>query len=234
MFRHDVCQVAACISCFERIKNRIGCLTDLGFRATIVAAVQGSETMPSVTAGISGRGLAVLAAAAIWSSGTAGLHAQEDIVWTKEQIVERLVRVEEEPLTRSALRGIRVGETSGTVAASAPSGWIGDLRVPFAFDSAEITPEARQTLDALGEALTDERLSTDRFEIAGHTDGIGDEGYNASLSQRRAQAVVGYLSSHFGIESERLVGRGYGEGDLAYPDDPDAPGNRRVEILNLQ
>jgi outer membrane protein OmpA-like peptidoglycan-associated protein len=106
--------------------------------------------------------------------------------------------------------------------------------VPFAFDSAEITPEARQTLDALGEALTDERLSTDRFEIAGHTDGIGDEGYNASLSQRRAQAVVGYLSSHFGIASERLVGRGYGEGDLAYPDDPDAPGNRRVEILNLQ
>ena len=79
----------------------------------------------------------------------------------------------------------------------------------------------------------DGRLSADRFEIAGHTDGVGDEQYNASLSDRRAQAVVEYLSSSFGISHERLLGRGYGETYLADPDQPDDPENRRVEVLNL-
>jgi outer membrane protein OmpA-like peptidoglycan-associated protein len=182
--------------------------------------------------------LAVIAAAAIWSGGDrAGLHAQ-DMVWTKEQIVERLMRTEPEPLTRSLLpRGIKVGEgtggTGGAATEPAPSGWIGDLRVTFPFDSAEITPEARQTLDVLGQALTDGRLSADRFEIAGHTDGVGNENYNASLSDLRARAVVNYLSENFGISAERLLGRGYGETYLADPEDPRDPANRRVEILNL-
>jgi outer membrane protein OmpA-like peptidoglycan-associated protein len=177
----------------------------------------------------------VVMAMAIWSGGNPDLlHAQQDVAWTKEQIVERLVRVEEQPLTRSLLpRGIKVGEGSGAGAEPAPSGWIGDLLVTFPFDSAEITPAAGQTLDVLGAALTDGRLSADRFEIAGHTDGIGDEGYNATLSERRAQAVVDYLSDRFGISRARLLGRGYGETFLADPQDPSDPQNRRVEIMNL-
>ena len=103
----------------------------------------------------------------------------------------------------------------------------------FPFDSAEITPEAMANLDILGAALLDGRLSADRFEIAGHTDGLGDETYNASLSERRAQAVVEYLEANFAISADRLLGRGYGETYLANPDDPSAPENRRVEILNL-
>jgi outer membrane protein OmpA-like peptidoglycan-associated protein len=189
--------------------------------------------MPNVTAGSSWHVSVVLAAVAIWLGGhDVRLHAEEGMVWTKEQIVERLVRDEPEPLTRS-LRGIVVGGGTGTAAEPAASGWIDDLRVTFPFDSAEITPEARQTLDVLGQALTDGRLSADRFEIAGHTDGVGNENYNASLSERRAQAVVNYLSQNFGISAERLLGRGYGETYLADPDDPRDPANRRVEILNL-
>jgi outer membrane protein OmpA-like peptidoglycan-associated protein len=176
----------------------------------------------------------VVMAMAIWSGGNPALHAQQDVVWTKEQIVERLERTEEQPLTRSLLpRGIKVGEGSGAAAEPAPSGWIGDLLVTFPFDSAEITPAAGQALDVLGAALTDGRLSADRFEIAGHTDGIGDEGYNATLSERRAQAVVDYLSDRFGISRARLLGRGYGETFLADPQDPSDPQNRRVEIMNL-
>lgn len=194
--------------------------------------------MPSITAKISWHGqvnvAAAIVAAAIWSGGDqARLHAEEAMVWTKEQMVERLARDEPQPLTRSLLRGIKVGEVTGAAAEPAPSGWIGDLRVIFPFDSAEITGEARQTLDVLGEALLDGRLNADRFEIAGHTDGVGGEAYNESLSERRAQAVVNYLSSNFGIPHERLLGRGYGETYLADPDDPSNPDNRRVEILNL-
>jgi OOP family OmpA-OmpF porin len=190
--------------------------------------------MPNMTAGSAHRLLVVVTAAAVWLGGDfIRLHAQEATVWTKEQIVERLMRTEPEPLTRS-VRGIVVGG-GGTGAAAQPaeSGFIDDLRVTFPFDSAEITPEARATLDVLGEALMDGRLSADRFEIAGHTDGVGDEQYNASLSDRRAQAVVEYLSGNFDISHERLLGRGYGETYLADPDQPDGSENRRVEILNL-
>jgi outer membrane protein OmpA-like peptidoglycan-associated protein len=188
--------------------------------------------MPDVTAGIPYQVAVVLAAVALVLGGLTGRpHAEEPTVWTKEQIVERLARDEPQPLTRS-LRGIVVGGT-GAAAKPADSGWIDDLRVTFAFDSAEITPDAQRTLDVLGEALLDARLSDDRFEIAGHTDGVGGESYNASLSERRAQAVVDYLSGNLGVPRERLVGRGYGKTYLADPDDPRSPINRRVEILNL-
>lgn len=190
--------------------------------------------MSKMTAGIACRVLVVLTAVATWlGPDHARLQAQEATVWTKEQIVERLARPDPQPLTRS-LRGIVVGGgDTGAAAKPAESGWIGDLRVVFPFDSAEITPDARRTLDVLGAALMDGRLSADRFEIAGHTDGVGDENYNASLSERRAQAVVQYLQETFAIPGERLLGRGYGEAYLVDPDDPDDAQNRRVEILNL-
>jgi outer membrane protein OmpA-like peptidoglycan-associated protein len=208
-------------------------LTDFFFRVTITTAAEGRETMPSITAGFSWHGLLVLLAIAISPGDRHGLRAEEATVWTKEQIVERLMRTEPEPLTRS-LRGIVVGGGPEAAAAEPDTGgWIDDLRVTFPFDSAEITPEARQTLDVLGEALLDGRLSTDRFEIAGHTDGVGNEQYNATLSERRAEAVVDYLSENFGLSRERLLGRGYGKAYLADPEDPRNPINRRVEILNL-
>jgi outer membrane protein OmpA-like peptidoglycan-associated protein len=188
--------------------------------------------MLNMTAGIVWHVLVVLAAVGIWlGGGHTRPQAEEAMIWTKEQIVERLVRNEPEPLTRT-LRGIVVGGT-GPAAEPAASGWIGDLRVIFPFDSSEITPDARRNLDILGEALMDGRLSADRFEIAGHTDGVGDENYNASLSERRAQAVVRYLQENFAIPGERLIGRGYGEAYLADPEDPSHPENRRVEVLNL-
>ena len=191
--------------------------------------------MSNRTAGLRSRVVLGLAAAMWFGGGDLQLRAQEDVVWTKEQIVERLARSEPEPLTRS-LRGIVVGGgggASGAPAEPAETGWIGDLRVTFPFDSADITPDAKANLDILGEALLDGRLSADRFEIAGHTDGLGDETYNASLSERRAQAVVEYLEANFGIPAERLLGRGYGETYLVNPDDPSDAENRRVEILNL-
>ncbi|HEX5079026.1 MAG TPA: OmpA family protein [Geminicoccaceae bacterium] len=190
--------------------------------------------MPNRTAGIQSRVALALAAAMCVGGGGLQLHAQEDVVWTKEQIVERLARSEPEPLTRS-LRGIVVGGggAAGASAEPAATGWIGDLRVTFPFDSAEITPEAKANLDILGAALLDGRLRADRFEIAGHTDGVGDETYNTSLSERRAQAVVEYLEMKFAIPAERLLGRGYGETYLVNPDNPSDPENRRVEVLNL-
>ncbi|MEM6643167.1 MAG: OmpA family protein [Bacteroidota bacterium] len=49
-----------------------------------------------------------------------------------------------------------------------------------------------------------------KIEVGGHTDNVGAESTNLSLSQRRAQAVVDYLALA-GIDSSRLLAKGYGE-----------------------
>jgi outer membrane protein OmpA-like peptidoglycan-associated protein len=68
-------------------------------------------------------------------------------------------------------------------------------------------------------------------EIAGHTDNVGNEADNRTLSQKRAEAVVAYLKSK-GIEEHRLQAKGYGP-DKPIADNKSKAGkqkNRRVEF----
>jgi outer membrane protein OmpA-like peptidoglycan-associated protein len=107
-----------------------------------------------------------------------------------------------------------------------------DLEVYFDYNSAEVLPEARTLLDNLGKALTDPRLTDNRFVLVGHTDAKGSEGYNQSLSERRAAAVREYLMQTFGIDAERLTAYGRGKTALKLPNDPFAAVNRRVQVVN--
>jgi outer membrane protein OmpA-like peptidoglycan-associated protein len=106
-----------------------------------------------------------------------------------------------------------------------------DLEVNFAFDSAELLPEARRVLDELGAAMNSRQLLHKTFRIVGHTDGVGDAEYNRRLSQRRASAVRRYLVEKFGIEGGRLRADGRGASELLVPADPRSPANRRVEVI---
>ena len=69
------------------------------------------------------------------------------------------------------------------------------------------------------------------IEVAGHTDSSGSDQYNQSLSERRAQAVAGYLSSH-GVKTQRLMTIGAGEGHPVASNDTEQgrSANRRVEL----
>ncbi|MDB5241807.1 MAG: flagellar motor protein MotB [Spirosoma sp.] len=69
-----------------------------------------------------------------------------------------------------------------------------------------------------------------RIEIAGHTDDRGDPAANLLLSQKRAQAVVAYLT-HAGIEPGRMQAIGYGKVRPAVPNtsDENRQRNRRIE-----
>lgn len=106
-----------------------------------------------------------------------------------------------------------------------------DFEVYFPFDSAELTPQARQELMALGRALASPELRPYRYLIAGHTDGVGHPAYNQTLSERRAAAVMSFLTETFPIAPDRLVSVGFGEERLKLPDEPRAAVNRRVEVL---
>ena len=109
------------------------------------------------------------------------------------------------------------------------------LTINFAFDSAQLLPEAVPNLRSLGRALKSPQLEPYRIRIEGHTDSVGSEQYNQRLSQRRAQTVKSYLVKHFEIGSERLEIAGRGEAE-PIDDNDTAPGrqrNRRAEFVNL-
>ena len=109
-----------------------------------------------------------------------------------------------------------------------------DLEITFEYNSAKIGRKARPAVEALGKALTNPELKGSTFLVAGHTDAAGSDAYNQELSERRADAVKGYLVSQFGIPATDLVTVGYGESRLKLPDAPNDPANRRVQVVNMQ
>lgn len=73
-----------------------------------------------------------------------------------------------------------------------------------------------------------------KVEIAAHTDDVGSDVYNLSLSDKRAQSVVDYLIDNQ-IPMERFVARGYGEAQpmVANDSEENKAKNRRVELKVL-
>jgi outer membrane protein OmpA-like peptidoglycan-associated protein len=107
-----------------------------------------------------------------------------------------------------------------------------DLEIYFEYNSAQIAKEAEPQLDQLGEALRNPRLSNATVVVGGHTDAKGGEKYNEGLSDRRAEAVKRYLVDKLNVPEENLTTAGYGKRHLKNPDEPFAPENRRVQIIN--
>ncbi|MBP2300237.1 OmpA family protein [Azospirillum picis] len=107
------------------------------------------------------------------------------------------------------------------------------FRVEFDFNSAHIRPESRAILDKVAAVMTAPAAGTTRFRVVGHTDRVGGDAVNLTLSRRRAAAVVDYLATHHHIGRERLEASGMGARELLLPDQPAAAANRRVEIINL-
>ena len=109
------------------------------------------------------------------------------------------------------------------------------LTVNFAFDSAEIQPNAVPNLQSLGKALQSPQLAPFRIRIEGHTDSIGTEAYNLNLSRRRAESVKQYLTQHFNITPDHLVTAGKGEEEPISDNGTDTGRykNRRAEFVNL-
>lgn len=82
--------------------------------------------------------------------------------------------------------------------------------VNFAFNSAELAASAHAVLDRLAEELTRPANQHITVEVQGHTDNVGKPDYNLRLSQRRAEAVKGYLVTR-GVAASRISAKGYGE-----------------------
>jgi outer membrane protein OmpA-like peptidoglycan-associated protein len=80
--------------------------------------------------------------------------------------------------------------------------------INFEFDKSNITQEAAFELDKLVQVMkNNEKLI---IVVKSHTDNVGDDAYNKSLSEKRAKSTVQYVVSK-GINAERISGKGYGE-----------------------
>jgi len=100
------------------------------------------------------------------------------------------------------------------------------------FDTAKFTlrPVAREKLSQLsGIVLAHPSL---KLEVEGHTDSVGTDEYNMTLSQNRASAVRDFLTQK-GMNSSSIASRGFGEGQPVASNDTSSgrQQNRRVELV---
>ena len=107
---------------------------------------------------------------------------------------------------------------------------VGDVSVTFAFDKAVLTAADKRELDAFAAKLDGVRGYI--LTVTGGTDAVGNAEYNYSLSQRRADAVVNYLSTKYNVAPHKFYLIGIGK-DKEVATNKTAAGrakNRRVEV----
>jgi OOP family OmpA-OmpF porin len=102
-------------------------------------------------------------------------------------------------------------------------------KIRFESGRASIDPDSAGLLDRLIETAL--RCSNADIEIAGHTDTDGEDAFNQSLSEKRAQAVTDYLVKA-GLPASRFTATGYGSTQPIASNDTDEgkAQNRRIEF----
>ncbi|SEN44130.1 Outer membrane protein OmpA [Sphingomonas gellani] len=132
-------------------------------------------------------------------------------------------RQERDLRARTAGTDVQVTRQGDDLVLNIPSG------ITFAYDSADVQPQFRRTLDQVASTLS--QYNETLVDVYGHTDATGSDTYNQGLSERRAVSVADYLSGH-GVQSQRIATRGYGKTQPIASNDTDAgrAANRRVEI----
>ena len=103
-------------------------------------------------------------------------------------------------------------------------------KVLFGFDRSDLNASAEDNLDKLVNVLKE--YPDTNIEIQGHTDSKGTEGYNQSLSDKRAGAVASYLRNR-GVSSSRISTKGFGESAPIASNESESgrSQNRRVDFL---
>jgi outer membrane protein OmpA-like peptidoglycan-associated protein len=141
----------------------------------------------------------------------ARLQAETDKEQMRQRLLQQLNVILE---TRDTARGLIVNMSD----------------VLFDFNKATLKPGAREKLAKVtGIVLAYPGL---RLDLEGHTDSVGSEEYNMTLSEKRAAAVQQYLTAQ-GIPASSVSARGFGKADPVATNST-AEGrqrNRRVEMV---
>jgi len=141
---------------------------------------------------------------------------QVDIVETKP-MEEKMVSVSAEKMASSI-------QDTGRVAL---------YGIYFEFNKADLKQESAATLEQIAKLLSSDPGL--KLLVTGHTDNVGSFESNRTLSERRAQAVVSELVTHYSVSSERLFPFGVSFAAPAAPNDTEEgrAKNRRVELVRM-
>jgi outer membrane protein OmpA-like peptidoglycan-associated protein len=122
-----------------------------------------------------------------------------------------------------SIPGAKVARVGEGIAVSFESGLL------FPFDSDDLLPAARDNLSTFAKNL--DKYPNTQIVIVGHTDSVGTDTYNQSLSERRAKAAAAYLLSQ-NVPASRVTTYGRGETEPIDSNDSEAgrQKNRRVEV----
>lgn len=159
----------------------------------------------------------------------AQIQGLENYQKTKEALAaEKAARVEAERKAAVAMASLneiaKVKEESRGVVITLSGS------VLFATGKSDLLPIAREKLNQVAKALTDQGFKS--IVVQGYTDSVGSASDNDALSLRRAQSVRDYLVRQ-GVPSEKATAEGKGASNpVASNSTPDGRAeNRRVEIV---
>jgi OOP family OmpA-OmpF porin len=107
------------------------------------------------------------------------------------------------------------------------------LLIEFDFDKDVVRSRHHGDVKKIADTLR--RYPRANVELEGHTDNMGDDAYNMSLSKRRVDSVKRYLVEKFNVKASRISTVGYGESKPVASNDTAAgrQRNRRV-VANIQ
>ncbi len=119
--------------------------------------------------------------------------------------------------------GVEVERQGDTINLNMPGG------ITFDTGKANIKPNFTPVLDDIANVMV--KYPETKIEVQGHTDSVGSDASNLTLSQLRAQSVSSALMQR-GVASDRIRSVGYGETMPVASNDTAAgrEANRRVEI----
>ncbi|MEQ8581422.1 MAG: OmpA family protein [Marinoscillum sp.] len=126
------------------------------------------------------------------------------LVTTEEPISEAEIMTEPEPEVVSVLTEVNKKPLEGKEIVIPEA-----LTIFFGFDSYDITAYSMEKIDAMVQTL---KLNDQLIvKITGHTDAMGDDAYNLSLSEKRAKAVSNYLIRTHNIDEAKISALGVGK-----------------------
>lgn len=107
--------------------------------------------------------------------------------------------------------------------------------VNFESGSWELSPDQIARLASIAEGMNRaiQQNPQEMFLIEGHTDAVGADVENLSLSDRRAESVALVLTQEFGVPAENLSTQGYGEQFLKIATQGPERANRRVTVRRI-
>ncbi|KWV45966.1 hypothetical protein AS156_23310 [Bradyrhizobium macuxiense] len=107
--------------------------------------------------------------------------------------------------------------------------------INFDTGSWAIPPDQAAKLQVIADGLNRaiQRNPREVFLIEGHTDAVGNDTDNLSLSDRRAQSAAELLTQQFGVPAENLTSQGYGSQYLKEQTDGPSRINRRVTVRRI-